>query len=68
MDLTASQFNKKLDRFISKDPRGGIVDALVVIWNHYAMLYAFPLLKQGSTLSIAAALPLWAEVTRRGSV
>lgn len=39
MDLIASEFNMKLDKFISKDPRVDIVDALVV-------LNAFPLLKQ----------------------
>lgn len=43
MDLLASIFNKKLDRFIpsSRDPGAFAVNALVTSWNPFYLNYTF---------------------------
>ena len=44
VDVMASRFNKKLDRFMSRtrDPMACGADALVCPWHQFKLLYAFP--------------------------
>lgn len=42
MDLLASRFNKKVDRFVSLDPLANATDALAAPWGAYHLMYAFP--------------------------
>ncbi|XP_073491076.1 uncharacterized protein [Aquarana catesbeiana] len=44
VDLFASRFNKKIDRFVArtKDPLACGTDALVIPWHRFSLIYAFP--------------------------
>lgn len=45
VDLLASRLNKKLDRFVCRDPWAACKDVLVTLWNPFNLIYASPSLK-----------------------